>query len=181
MHAGTPVRLETAGGEVSAGVVVIATGLSNGRLGLPGEEELVGRGLSTCAGCDGPLYRGKAVAVVGDDEWTSRRRWNCRGDLDRARAGEPRWSPQRAERLRAAERVEVLTGAEVTALRADGVLAGITVRTRPTATARRRCRASSEIRRRGPADLVAGATADEAGALVTEDGVPPPSPRARGR
>ena len=90
------MRLETAGGEVTARAVVIATGLSNGRLGLPGEEELVGRGLSTCAGCDGPLYRGKAVAVVGDDEWTAEEALELAGLAtvgDRARAGEPRWSP----------------------------------------------------------------------------------------
>ena len=140
VHAGTPVRLETAGGEVTARAVVIATGLSNGRLGLPGEEELVGRGLSTCAGCDGPLYRGKAVAVVGDDEWTAEEALEL-ADLATSVTvlvpGEPRWSPERAERLRAADRVEVLTGAEVTALRADGVLAG---RHRPDG--RRRARAA---------------------------------------
>ena len=171
---GTPVRLETAGGEVSARAVVIATGLSNGRLGLPGEEELVGRGLSTCAGCDGPLYRGKAVAVVGDDEWTAEEALEL-ADLATSVTvlvpGEPRWSPQRAERLRAAERVEVLTGAEVIELRADGVLAGVTVR---TADGDRELSVQGVfpyVGRRGPADLVAGAPADEAGALVTEDGV----------
>ena len=174
VHAGTPVRLETAGGEVTARAVVIATGLSDGRLGLPGEEELVGRGLSTCAGCDGPLYRGKAVAVVGDDEWTPRRRWSS-PDLATSVTvlvpGEPRWSPERAERLRAAERVEVLTGAEVIALRADGVLPGVTVR---TADGDRELPVQGVfpyVGRRGPADLVAGVAADEAGALVTEDGV----------
>jgi thioredoxin reductase (NADPH) len=174
VRAGTPVRVETAGGEVTARVVVIATGLSNGRLGLPGEEELVGRGLSTCAGCDGPLYRGKAVAVVGDDEWTAEEALELAELATSVTVlvpGEPRWSPERAERLRIAERVEVLTGAEVTALRADGVLAGVTVR---TAEGDRELPVQGifpYVGRRGPADLVADLPADEQARLVAEDGV----------
>ncbi len=49
-------------------VVVVATGLVQ-RLGIPGEEELLGRGVSYCATCDGALYRQRPVALVGDSEW----------------------------------------------------------------------------------------------------------------
>jgi thioredoxin reductase (NADPH) len=45
--------------------VIIATGASSRKLGVPGEEALIGRGISNCATCDGALYRGKNVAVVG--------------------------------------------------------------------------------------------------------------------
>lgn len=45
--------------------VIIATGASSRKLGVPGEEPLIGRGISNCATCDGALYRGKNVAVVG--------------------------------------------------------------------------------------------------------------------
>lgn len=51
-----------------ARVVVAATGLLQ-RLGVPGEEEYLGRGVSYCATCDGALYRGRPVAVVGSTEW----------------------------------------------------------------------------------------------------------------
>ena len=174
VHAGAPVRLEMAGGDVTAGAVVIATGLSNGRLGLPGEEDLVGRGLSTCAGCDGPLYRGKAVAVVGDDEWTAEEALEL-AELASAVTvlvtGQPRWSAERAGRLAAAERIEVLTGATVTALRADGVLAGITVRTGDGDRELSVQGVFPYVGRRGPGELVAGVPADRTGALVTEDGV----------
>ena len=47
-----------------ATAVILATGVIQGKL-LPGEEELVGRGVSYCATCDAPLYRGKTVAVIG--------------------------------------------------------------------------------------------------------------------
>jgi thioredoxin reductase (NADPH) len=55
----------TAEGELQAGAVIIATGASFKRVGVPGEEEFQGRGISTCASCDGPLLRGKIAAVVG--------------------------------------------------------------------------------------------------------------------
>ena len=45
--------------------ILIATGRSPILLGLPNEEKLVGKGISTCALCDGSLYQGKEVAVVG--------------------------------------------------------------------------------------------------------------------
>lgn len=45
--------------------ILIATGRSPILLGLPKEEELIGKGISTCALCDGTLYKGKDVAVLG--------------------------------------------------------------------------------------------------------------------
>lgn len=52
-------------GEYSGKTVIIATGADHKHLGLPGEEELVGRGVAYCATCDGMFFRGKVVAVVG--------------------------------------------------------------------------------------------------------------------
>ncbi|TFV74435.1 pyridine nucleotide-disulfide oxidoreductase [Blastococcus sp. CT_GayMR19] len=174
VHAGAPARLETSGGEVTAGAVVIATGLTNGRLGLPGEEALVGRGLSTCAGCDGPLYRGKAVAVVGDDEWTAEEALELAelaSSVTVLVPGTPRWSPERDQRLTAADRVEVLTGAMVTGLRADGVLQGVTVRTGDGERELPVQGVFPYVGRSGPVGLVDGLPADAEKRLLTEDGV----------
>jgi thioredoxin reductase (NADPH) len=55
----------TDSGETTVGAVVVATGSRPRKLGVPGEDELEGKGLSTCASCDGPLYRGQLVAVCG--------------------------------------------------------------------------------------------------------------------
>lgn len=51
--------------EVKGKVVLIATGTSQKRLEVPGEDKFVGRGISWCAICDGSFYRGQDVAVVG--------------------------------------------------------------------------------------------------------------------
>ena len=45
--------------------IILATGSENRKLGLPNEDELIGRGISYCATCDGAFYRNKKVAVVG--------------------------------------------------------------------------------------------------------------------
>ncbi|MGB9759281.1 MAG: NAD(P)/FAD-dependent oxidoreductase [Thermoproteota archaeon] len=51
--------------EFKTKVLVIATGAEYLKLGVPGEKELFGRGVSHCATCDGPLYKGKRITVVG--------------------------------------------------------------------------------------------------------------------
>ena len=51
--------------EFKAGTIIIATGAQPMKLGVPGEKEFVGRGVSYCAVCDGAFYRNKVVAVVG--------------------------------------------------------------------------------------------------------------------
>ena len=60
--------LVTDDGDIGAAAVIVATGSRFRKLGVPREEEFEGRGLSTCASCDGPLYREKLVAVCGDGD-----------------------------------------------------------------------------------------------------------------
>jgi thioredoxin reductase (NADPH) len=62
--------VETADGERhTSRMIVIATGLDKGTLGLPEESKYEGRGLSHCAICDGPLYAGLPVVVAGAERW----------------------------------------------------------------------------------------------------------------
>ena len=61
----TPKRIVTDSGEVLARTVILAMGAVHRHLGIDREEALIGRGVGYCAACDGMLYRGKTVAVVG--------------------------------------------------------------------------------------------------------------------
>jgi thioredoxin reductase (NADPH) len=58
-------EIATDGQRTQTGAVIIATGARFRALGVPGEERLRGRGVGTCASCDGPLIGGKTAAVVG--------------------------------------------------------------------------------------------------------------------
>lgn len=62
---GAVKKIRTDDEEFLAKTVVIATGAAPRELGLPGEKELVNKGVHYCAHCDGMFYRGKTVAVVG--------------------------------------------------------------------------------------------------------------------
>lgn len=57
--------LQTSGEVYNSAAVILATGLKHRRLGLDGENALIGRGISFCATCDGMFFRKKEVAVVG--------------------------------------------------------------------------------------------------------------------
>ena len=63
--AGEVKTVETTEGTLLGRTVVLATGADAKSLGLPKEKELLGRGISHCAACDGMFYKGKTVAIVG--------------------------------------------------------------------------------------------------------------------
>ena len=60
-----PFRVNAAGESYLAKSILIATGCSPRRLGVPGEKEFYTRGVSYCATCDGPLFSGKPLVIVG--------------------------------------------------------------------------------------------------------------------
>jgi thioredoxin reductase (NADPH) len=60
-----PFKIKTAGETYETKTLIVASGASARLLGLKGEKELIGHGVSTCATCDGYFFRGKPIAVVG--------------------------------------------------------------------------------------------------------------------
>ncbi len=57
--------VDTDNGPLSTPAVILATGAKHKKLGIPGEEEYSGRGVSYCATCDGPFFKGKRMLVTG--------------------------------------------------------------------------------------------------------------------
>jgi thioredoxin reductase (NADPH) len=64
-NSGGPFKIKAGDSEYEGKSVIIATGADTKWLGVPGEMEKIGRGVSTCAPCDGPFFRNKNVIVVG--------------------------------------------------------------------------------------------------------------------
>ncbi|MBI4098214.1 MAG: FAD-dependent oxidoreductase, partial [Candidatus Levybacteria bacterium] len=62
---GGPFKVRAGENEYEGKSVIIATGADTKWLGVPGEKEKIGRGVSSCAPCDAPFFRGKTVIVVG--------------------------------------------------------------------------------------------------------------------
>jgi len=60
-----PFQVRSTGGSFSSDALIVATGSRPRSLGLPGEEDLVGRGIAYCALCDGAFFAGQDVVVVG--------------------------------------------------------------------------------------------------------------------
>lgn len=91
--------------------VVIATGATHKKLGIPGEERLAGMGVSYCATCDGAFFRGKTVAVVGGGDVAAE------DAILLARTCEKVYLVHRRDELRAAkilqERLEELENVEI--------------------------------------------------------------------
>lgn len=57
--------IKTSEGDFTARAVIVATGAKPKRLGVPGEREFMGKGVSYCATCDGPFFKNRQVLVVG--------------------------------------------------------------------------------------------------------------------
>lgn len=65
LHPGDPIRVVTDAGEHTCRAAILAVGARHKTLGLPGEEDLVGAGISYCAVCDGAFYEDREVVIVG--------------------------------------------------------------------------------------------------------------------
>ncbi|MFI5953869.1 NAD(P)/FAD-dependent oxidoreductase [Cryptosporangium sp. NPDC051539] len=118
---------------VRASSVVIATGARRRTLGVPGESALEGKGISYCGTCDGPLFKDRAVAVVGDHDFAGREalvvaRYAAEVTLMTSRPA-LELAPATRAALEASDRINVLLNAEVTGLdESGGRLAGVRIR-----------------------------------------------------
>ena len=133
---GTVKQVRTQDGTYQARTVVLASGAHPRELGLPGEQELRGRGVSYCATCDGMFYRGKTVAVVGggntavsDVLYLSRL---CQKVYLIHRRDQLRASKVYLDPLQQAENVEFVWDSQVQELLYGDVLTGVQVRHKKT-------------------------------------------------
>ncbi len=132
--AGKPLRVVDDEGEVEAKAVIVASGTAPRKLDVPGEERLMGRGVSYCATCDGPFYQGKAVAVVGGSSYAAEDALALTRFAERVTVvhdGE-RLNADAAlqAQLEAHPSIEVLTLTEVMDIQGEEAVAGLRLRSR---------------------------------------------------
>ncbi|GAA4840312.1 thioredoxin-disulfide reductase [Actinomycetospora corticicola] len=155
---GRPVSLETMDGPVAARAVVVATGLAPDDAALQDAQDWVGRGLSECASCDGPLYAGKKVVVLGGDEWSASEALELAAVAAHVTVVAPRtsWSAAAERAVAASPTVEVRRGATATALEGASALAAVALDDGSTVEAAGVFLAEANRPRRALADAAAG-------------------------
>ena len=120
--------------EYAARAALIATGSTYRRLGVPGEDELIGAGVHFCATCDGPFYKGQPVAVIGGGNSAGEESLFLTRFADKVtilvRGAELTASQIVIDKLASSPKIEVRYNTEVTELQGEGKLSGVTLRDR---------------------------------------------------
>ncbi len=130
----------TAKGNYEAKSLIIATGARHRKLGVPGEEELVGMGVSYCATCDGAFFRGKTVAVAGggdvaleDALFLAR---GCEKVYLIHRRDEFRGAGILQERVKETPNIELVLNSNLTSIQGEGEVSSVLVHNRKEDTDR---------------------------------------------
>ena len=133
---GDAKQIVTPKGSHQAKSVIIATGAAPRKLGVPGEEQWLGRGVAFCATCDGMLYKGKDVAVVGGGNAAMQNALFlseiCGSVTVVHRSAQFRAEQKIFEQVKARGNVKFITDAEVTEVAGESALAQISVADRHT-------------------------------------------------
>ena len=126
---GSPFTIVAGGEEVRAHSVIISTGATARWLGLPNEQRLTGRGVSSCATCDGFFFRDKRLVVVGGgdsamEEATFLTKFASSVTVVHRR-DDLRASKIMADRARANEKIDWVWNAQVTDVLGDDMVTGV--------------------------------------------------------
>ncbi len=133
-----PFKVTTDEGEEEAETLIVATGSSARRLGVPGEDELWGKGLSICATCDAAFFKDKEVAVVGGgdsamEEATFLTRFaKSVKILARGNEGELRASKTMLDRAMSDQKISFVYNVEVQEVLGDGKVSGVRLKDNKT-------------------------------------------------
>jgi thioredoxin reductase (NADPH) len=122
------------GNEYGARAIVIGTGSTYKRLGVPGEDELIGAGIHFCATCDGPFYKGQHVAVIGGGNSAGEESLFLTRFADKVtilvRGDQMTASKIVIDKVTENPKIDVRYNTEVTELHGESKLSGITIRNR---------------------------------------------------
>ena len=116
-------------GDLRAKAVIVAAGSTLRKLGIPGEDEFYGRGVSHCATCDGPMYMGSTVGVVGGGDSAADEALTLTDYADRVllfhRRGELRSQQVLQDRLLRNPKIEVMWNTAVQEILGEDTVSGV--------------------------------------------------------
>lgn len=124
--------VSTDAGEYRAKAVIVAAGSSLRQMGIPGEDEFFGRGVSHCATCDGPLYKNQVVGVVGGGDSGADEALTLTEYADQVllfhRRDQLRAQSVLQKRLQENRKIEVVWNAAVEEILGENTVSGVRVR-----------------------------------------------------
>ena len=116
-------------GDIQSKAVIVAAGSTLRLLGIPGEEEFMGRGVSQCATCDGPLYSGEVVGIVGGGDSAADEALVLAQYADRVllfhRRGELRAQQELSNRVMAEPKIEVHWNSVIEEVLGEDTVSGV--------------------------------------------------------
>jgi thioredoxin reductase (NADPH) len=140
LQGGSPFTLRIGGDTITTRTVIISTGATARWLNLPSEQRLIGRGVSSCATCDGFFFRDRELVVVGGgdsamEEATFLSKFASRITVAHRR-GELRASKIMADRAMANDKIDFAWNTEVTDVLGDDAVTGVVLRDTVTGESR---------------------------------------------
>ncbi|MBY8979222.1 MAG: FAD-dependent oxidoreductase [Candidatus Lokiarchaeota archaeon] len=109
--------------------VVIATGSERKKLGIPGEEEFAGRGVSYCATCDGPFYKDKTVCVIGGSDSAAKEALFLSQNVKKVyiiyRGEEIRAEPINKKRVEENHKIEIIYKTNIVEIKGDNTVKSV--------------------------------------------------------
>ena len=103
--------------------ICIATGSERRKLGIPGEEEFAGKGVSYCATCDGPFYKDKTVCVIGGSDSAAKEALFLSQNVKKVyiiyRGGEIRAEPINKKRVYENDKIEIIPNTNIVEIKGD--------------------------------------------------------------
>lgn len=132
----SPFKLNTNGKQIIAKSVIIATGAETKWLGVKGEKELIGRGISSCAPCDAPFFKEKYVVVVGGGDSAMEEALVLTKYASKVtiihRRKEFKASKAMQEKVFANKKIDVIWDTEITEVKGDSKLESIIIKNNQT-------------------------------------------------
>jgi len=109
--------------------VVIATGSERKKLGIPGEEDFAGRGVSYCATCDGPFYKDKTVCVIGGSDSAAKEALFLSQNVKKVfiiyRGEEIRAEPINKKRVEQNHKIEIIYKTNIVEIKGDNTVKSV--------------------------------------------------------
>jgi len=122
------VEVETEDGSEQGKALIVATGRTPKRLGLPNEEKFIGKGIVFCATCDAPMFKDKKVAVIGGGNSAANTALEAAVYASKVyllARSVLRADEVLQERLEKSDKIEIMTGATVQEIKGDKFVSGL--------------------------------------------------------